>query len=369
MTQVTARRRYGAPFSLLTAADRAALPADAVDAYPLSALQSGVVFEAVSAGQPGLYHDVLTYRLPGPLDVPAFTRAVEELTRRHPIFRTSFHLTGFSEPVQVVHATVPAPLRVTDLRGLSADEVSGRLEADAGDERAAGFHYGTPDLVRIRVHLLDNDEYQYTLSYHDAAIDSTSVRIIHHDLFDEYLRLTVGDRAGRASLPDPHPVGYQDFVATERAAVGSAAQAAFWTTTLEGAEGTRIPRYGDVSADPADPADPTRTAGEPAVYHIDLPARLSDAVQAAAVELSVPLATVLATVHVRVVGFLAGRTDVLTGYEQGARPEGPGADRLVPNTRIPGTTRGSCWRTGWPGCSSTRCRFGSTVSRGPGGNW
>ena len=329
MTQVTARRRYGAPFSLLTAADRAALPADAVDAYPLSALQSGVVFEAVSAGQPGLYHDVLTYRLPGPLDVPAFTRAVEELTRRHPIFRTSFHLTGFSEPVQVVHATVPAPLRVTDLRGLSADEVSGRLEADAGDERAAGFHYGTPDLVRIRVHLLDNDEYQYTLSYHDAAIDSTSVRIIHHDLFDEYLRLTVGDRAGRASLPDPHPVGYQDFVATERAAVGSAAQAAFWTTTLEGAEGTRIPRYGDVSADPADPADPTRTAGEPAVYHIDLPARLSDAVQAAAVELSVPLATVLATVHVRVVGFLAGRTDVLTGYEQGARPEGPGADRLA----------------------------------------
>ncbi|HEX5494931.1 MAG TPA: condensation domain-containing protein, partial [Mycobacteriales bacterium] len=321
MAQATAPRRHGVPFSLLTAEDRAALPADAVDAHPLSTLQSGVLFEAVSAGRPGLYHDVLTYRLTGPLDVSAFTRAVRELAERHPIFRTSFHLEGFSEPVQIVHARVSVPLRVTDLSGLPAGEVGRRLAADAERELAAGFDYGTCDLVRVRVHLLPGDEYQYTLSYHDAAIDSTSVRIVHHDLFDAYFRLTSG--AG-----EPGPDGsdgsdghsYRDFVAAEREALDSPGPAEFWRATLDGAEGTRIPPYGDV------PPDTPEGLG---VREVELPAGLAGAVTDAAERLSVPVPTVLAAAHVKVLSLLSGRTDVLTGYEHSGRPEAAGAQRLA----------------------------------------
>lgn len=301
----------------------ASLPADAVDVYPLSTLQAGVLFEAARASGKGLYHDVLTYRMRGRLEVAAFTRAVDALVARHPIFRTSFHLDGLPDPVQVVHASVPTPLRVCDLRGLSADEQDAVLAADAERERAEGFRPGAPDLVRFRIHLLSEDEYQYTLSYHDAAIDSASVAIVHHDLFELYFALTrppsTDSRGGREEQ-QVDPNGYRRFVALERAAIESEEHARFWASELDGSEGTRIPRYADVP-----PGTPDRLG----VHDVALPAGLAEAVGAAARAMSVPVATLLAAAHVKVLSFVSGSTDVLTGYEHSGRPDDAAGRRLV----------------------------------------
>ncbi|QGV80137.1 non-ribosomal peptide synthetase [Streptomyces ficellus] len=308
------------PFSLLTAADRDLLPDGLDDAYPMSRLQMGLIYEATRSDSVGMYHDILSYRIDDRVDVDTFTRAVTDVTARHPVFRTSFHLAGFHEPVQLVHSRVPAPLTVHDLRGLAPHEQADALDAFAGRELADGFAYGTPDLVRVHLHLLADDAYQYSLSYHDAALDGWSVNTIHRDIFTTYFALLDGRAAAPTAPPAPGSgPSYRDFVALERDAVASGEQARFWQRLLDGAEKTALPRL---------PGADTDGPGV-RIHDVTLPPGLSAAVIATAGRLRVPVKSLLLAVHTAVLGFVAGTDDVLTGYEHSGRPEAEGGERLA----------------------------------------
>ncbi|GAA2496716.1 amino acid adenylation domain-containing protein [Streptomyces gobitricini] len=303
------------PFALLPDADRALLPDGLDDAYPMSRLQIGLIYEATRSDSVGMYHDILSYRIDDRVDLDTFSRAVTEVSARHPVFRTSFHLAGFSEPVQLVHGRTPAPLSVHDLRGLGPDRQARALDEFAERELGDGFTYGTPDLVRVHLHLLTDDSYQYSLSYHDAALDGWSVNTIHRDIFATYFALLDG-----TAVPAHEPaLSYRDFVALERDAVASEEQAAFWQRLLDGAEKTALPRLPD-----------SDTAGPGVSLHdVDLPPELSASVIATAGRLRVPVKSLLLAVHTAVLGFVAGTDDVLTGYEHSGRPEVDGGEKLA----------------------------------------
>ncbi|MDG4864567.1 amino acid adenylation domain-containing protein, partial [Streptomyces sp. T-3] len=303
------------PFALLSDADRELLPAGLDDAYPMSRLQVGLIFEATRSDSEGMYHDILSYRIADRVDLTVFGRAVAEVAERHAVFRTSFHLGGFSEPVQLVHRAAASPLSVVDLRGLSDEEKRAALDGFATDELRAGFAYGTPDLVRVHLHLLGEEEYQYSLSYHDAALDGWSVNTIHRDIFATYFALLDGK-----PLPERHSgQSYRDFVALEQRAVASPEQRDFWLGLLDGAENTALPRLPE--ADSPVPAV--------AIHDVELPQGLSASVIATAGRLRVPVKSLLLAVHTAVLGFVAGTDDVLTGYEHSGRPEVEGGEKLA----------------------------------------
>jgi amino acid adenylation domain-containing protein len=308
-TEATAR-----PFSLLTDADRALLPEDAVDAYPMSALQVGLMYEAARA-EPGsgLYHDILSYHIDGAVDVTVFRAAVDAVTARHAIMRTSFHLAGFGEPVQVVHAGAPDRCTVVDLAGLSTAEQDARLDAFAARELADGFVSGAPDLVRVHLHLLGDRGYQYTLSYHDAALDGWSVNTIHRDVFETYFALLDGTAPPAAELP----VSYADFVLAEREAVRSSQQSGYWRDLLGRFDSTRLPRLG-------------RTGGASGVliHDVELTGATARGLVRTAATLRVPVKSVLLAAHAAVLAFVSGADGVLTGYEHSGRPEVLGGERL-----------------------------------------
>ncbi|MGB3438459.1 MAG: amino acid adenylation domain-containing protein, partial [Actinophytocola sp.] len=302
------------PFTLLADADRALLPEDAIDAYPMSALQVGLMYEAARA-EPGsgLYHDILSYHIDGAVDVAVFRAAVGAVTARHAIMRTSFHLAGFSEPVQVVHGSAPARCAVVDLAALSTAEQDARLDAFAARELADGFSPGAPDLVRVHLHLLGDRGYQYTLSYHDAALDGWSVNTIHRDVFETYFALLDGTAPSVADLP----VTYADFVRAERDAVGSSRQSAYWRDVVGRFDSTRLPRLG-------------RTGGAAGVeiHDVELTGETAGGLVATAAALRVPVKSVLLAAHAAVLAFVSGTDDVLTGYEHSGRPEVLGGERL-----------------------------------------
>src|SRR5690606_27562874 len=50
--------RRTAPFELISEADRAALPPDVVDAYPLTLLQAGMLYHMEATPEYPLYHNV-----------------------------------------------------------------------------------------------------------------------------------------------------------------------------------------------------------------------------------------------------------------------------------------------------------------------
>ncbi|GGN01336.1 non-ribosomal peptide synthetase [Streptomyces fuscichromogenes] len=300
--------RPTAPFALLTGEDaKAGLPADAVDAYPLTHLQRGLLYE-VATRDAAVYHDVSGYRYDGPLDWPLFLRAAREAADRHPALRTSFHPGRQPVPVQVVHRTAPDWCRPVDLSGRTEAEQRAYLAAAVEQELRAGFPDGEPGLVRMRVCDLGGERRHLLLSYHAAALDGWSVNRLLHDLFAHYGALRTTGAPARLA----EPVGFERFVALEQRAVASAEHREFWHGVLDGAEPTGVPRLPDAGLDAA---QTLRTLDVP------LDAELGTELRALAGRIGVPVKSVLMAAHLAVLAFVSGRVDVTTGYELSGRPE------------------------------------------------
>ncbi|MDQ1538283.1 MAG: hypothetical protein QOE58_2676, partial [Actinomycetota bacterium] len=109
------------PFSLLSKRDRDLVPADCEDAYPLTVLQQGMVFHQLESAA---YVNVSGVPVQATFDEAAFRRAVDHVIRRHPMLRTSFDLSTYDEPVQLVHPWVPTPVTIRDLRTGASTAVS-----------------------------------------------------------------------------------------------------------------------------------------------------------------------------------------------------------------------------------------------------
>jgi aryl carrier-like protein len=98
------------PFALLSWSDRQHVPDDCSDAYPLAMLQAGLVYHSERSANYQVY--VSSFHLRLHLDTRHLRDALQRLAVRHAFLRTSFDLTTFSEPMQLVLVgDVGEPLR------------------------------------------------------------------------------------------------------------------------------------------------------------------------------------------------------------------------------------------------------------------
>lgn len=304
------------PFALLGEdGARAGMPADAVDAYPLTYLQRGLLYE-VATRDAAVYHDVSAYEYEGPLDWPLFLRAAGEVADRHPALRTSFHPGHRPVPLQVVHRTAPDWCRAVDLSGWTDAEQHAYFAEAVEEELRAGFPDGVPGLVRLRVLDLGGERRQVLLSHHAAALDGWSVNRLLYDLFAHYGAL----HATGAPAWGAEPVGFERFVALEQRAVETSGHRAFWHGVLDGAEPTGVPRL---------PAADLTGAETLRTREIALEAGLGAELMALAARTRVPVKSVLMAAHLAVLSFVSGRVDVTTGYELSGRPEQQHADTTL----------------------------------------
>ncbi|WP_186196733.1 condensation domain-containing protein, partial [Burkholderia gladioli] len=179
----------------LSAADQARLPAGIEDAYPLTYLQRGMVYHNQQASEDAsIYHDVFSYRFGVPAwDEAKLRLALDAMTRRHPVLRTSFDFDRFDEPMQLVHAEGRVPLTVIDLSGLGEAEQERVIAEFVEAERKTRVALEVAPLLRVFIHVRGADEIQYTLSFHHAILDGWSVASLNTELFAAYLALLDGD--------------------------------------------------------------------------------------------------------------------------------------------------------------------------------
>ncbi|GGP09408.1 amino acid adenylation domain-containing protein [Nonomuraea glycinis] len=279
------------------------------DAYPLAALQAGMLYHSAYEPDATTYHDLTTMTLRGRFEREAFEAALAEVTARHPVLRTSMDLTGFSEPLQFVHRSAVLPLEVTDLSGDPAarEEVARWAE----EEKRRPFDWATPPLARAHVHLFEDDLFAFSLSFHHAILDGWSVAALITELFRRYHGQLTGE-----PLPVERPgAAFRELVATERATLASAEARDFWHAQVADAPDTRLPRL------------PDRPGGE-GVEVLRLPMEL-ERVEEAARQLKVPLRTVLLAAHLRVLALLTGESEVLTGLVTHSRPESEAGEEVL----------------------------------------
>ncbi|MET8467667.1 FkbM family methyltransferase, partial [Micromonospora zamorensis] len=296
-------------FTLVAAADRELLPAGLADAYPMTTLQQGMVYHCELTGDPAMYHNVTAHRIAAPLDAPALRRALAGLVAAHPVLRTGFALGAYSEPLQLVHADVPVEVPVTDLTGVDAQTRRARVDALVAAERVRPFDLARPPLLRLHAVREDADAFTLIIAEYHAILDGWSLHLFRTDLLAAYDR----ERAG-ASHPARPGLPFREYVAAERRARTDEASRRFW---LDGPGAVPPLLLGG--------AAPRTTTTQ----QVPLRAGTTDAVTEAARAAGVPVKSWLLAIHLRMLGELTGRDDVVSGLVVGGRPEGEGSDATL----------------------------------------
>ncbi|NUQ65823.1 MAG: amino acid adenylation domain-containing protein, partial [Pirellulales bacterium] len=303
------------PWSLVSAEDRMAMPDDVDDAYPLAELQAGMLFHSAYSPETAVYHDVFASRIHAELNEDLLRESVGRLMARHAVLRTSFALTGYREPLQLVHRQVKVPLDVIDLRHLSSAEQDQQLAAWLEAEKARAIDWTRAPLFRLVVHRLSGTSFELALSFHHAILDGWSVATMLAELFGIYDGLSRNESVRLLRLG----LEYRDFVALEREAIGSEAAMAYWEGLLAGHTATRLPRLPGA----------TREAGKLGVAAQEVPSELFGELKRLSQAMGVPLKSVLLAAHLRVLSLVAGTREVLTGLVSNSRPEEDEGERVL----------------------------------------
>ncbi|WP_157552471.1 non-ribosomal peptide synthetase, partial [Micromonospora sp. NRRL B-16802] len=306
-----------APFELVGEADRAVLPAGVVDAYPCTQGQLGMLVELLSDTEQNPYHNVTSYRVrgEGEFSLEALRAAAALLVRRHEVLRTSFDLTSYSVPMQLVHAT--AELTVTHDHTFTTEraELDRELREHIAVERAHLFDLDRPSLLRLHARTCSDGSWWLTITECHPILDGWS----YHSLIMELVRAYHQIRAGEPPSPQPIPsVRFADAVAAERLSVTGDEDREFWRGVLAG----RV-RH-DLPTGWGDPDAPEGAKHEHWVPVQDLEASLRDLAR----RLGVPFKSVMLAAHLKVMSQLTGADRFYTGLVCNIRPEAAGADRV-----------------------------------------
>ena len=304
-------------FSLILPADKQQIPDNVEDAYPLTALQMGMIFHSEYSQESAIYHDIFSFHLKAPLEIQVLQAAIEYLVKRHPVLRTSFQLTGFSEPLQLVHQKVEIPLQVEDLRHLSNSEREAALNAWFEGERNRHFDWKTPPLMQFQIHRYTQETFQLSFAFHHAILDGWSVGLLLTELFQQYF-LLLGKTGGSAAvLPQS---AFRDFVALERASVASEEHQRFWKEKLSDCTIAVLPRWQKFPRE--------ARIRQICTHKVAIPPEISEGLKQLANWAGVPLKSVLLAAHLRVLSLLCGQSDVLAGLVANGRPEETDGERI-----------------------------------------
>ncbi len=296
------------PFSLLPDGSKVADDPDVEDAYPLTRLQLGLLYHTQAAPDAALYREVFSYDVAGDFSPAAFEHAVARLSRRHPILRTTFDLGA--TPLQRVHHTSCVTTSTSAVEDASrVDEVSREV---TGAMLTQPFTPSEPPLVRFHAVFAAGRRYRVVVCFHAALLDGWSVANLITELLIDHERL----KTDPSAEPLAPPSGcFAEHVGAELRLLGDAAARQFWLDSVAGVEPTRV-------------APTPHGTPRVEVFPVEVPEPVSMALLDAAQRNGLSLKHLLFAVHVRVLSFLTGRTEIVTGVESHARPEGSEPDVL-----------------------------------------
>ncbi|MFE7466679.1 amino acid adenylation domain-containing protein, partial [Streptomyces sp. NPDC057499] len=282
---------------------------DIEDVYPLTPLQSGMLFHTLA--DPGVYLDQVSFSLEGGDDPYALAEAWQRVVDATPALRTHLVWEDVPRPLQVVRRRAALSVRHappgTDAAVLAAQELAAGIDLASGPLMRLALLTERPGAVRV------------VWTFHHLVLDGWSTSRILADVFAQYTALTRGTQA-----PVPAAPPFADYVAWLDRQDPRAAEA-HWRRVLAG---FRAPTPLPVDRTPAPghrahAAERLRTALAPAG---------TAAVARMARDHGLTLNTVVQGAWALLLARYAGETDVCFGATVSGRPADlPGVEATVGN--------------------------------------
>ena len=249
------------------------------------------------------YNFQATVRIRGALDAEALRGALQEIVRRHEIFRTTFPAVD-GAPAQVVHEPWTVDLPRIDLRHLRGDEQRAELERRLKAEFRKPFDFRALPLVRWTLFRLGDDEHVLLAIEQHLVHDGWSFGVFLRELTALYPALARGEQPG---LPEP-AVQFGDFAAWQRAWMRTdeaRAHLEWWKHRLAG--------VAPVLELPADRPRPAEMSFRGSSHRVRLPRALYDAADAFSRRHGVTLFMTLFAAFEALMHRYTGETDFCVG--------------------------------------------------------
>ncbi|MBZ5723521.1 MAG: amino acid adenylation domain-containing protein [Acidobacteriia bacterium] len=203
-------------------------PALAIDRYPVSPLQHGMLFQHLTAPQSGVDIEQMVCTLRETLEPSLLRRAWEHVVSRHPVLRTAFQFQADGDPVQIVSREVALPWQEHDWRTVPPDLRADRLAAFLSEDRHRGFNMSEAPLLRLTLVRVEEAEYRLVWTFHHALLDGRSFPLVLQEVFALYESSLTGQEL---DLPRPRP--YRDYIEWLQSQDPSSAEA-YWRRQLRG---------------------------------------------------------------------------------------------------------------------------------------
>lgn len=179
--------------------------------FPMSFAQQRLWFLDQLEPNSSSYNIPLVLRLADGLDVAALQQAIDEIVRRHEVFRTTF-ATREGEPVQVVAPVSEVRLLVTDLQSLSAEAQEAEAQRLANEEAQRPFDLRHGPLLRVTLLRLSDEAHVLLVTMHHIISDGWSMGIFRHEVETLYEAFAQGKPSALPELP----IQYADFSIWQR---------------------------------------------------------------------------------------------------------------------------------------------------------
>jgi amino acid adenylation domain-containing protein len=305
------------PLCLIDPADRDKLTVEVEDAWPLTMLQSGMIYHTMLQEMKSVYHDIFDFGIVAAVHPEYVHEAVRLIVARHPQMRSVFNLDNFSRPLQVVHSDVSVPVEIVDVTHLPRQQQDEVIEHWIAAEKQHGFAVERGPLIRMQIHVRSQNEMNLAISFHHVLLDGWSVAL----LLDEFRRVYADLLSQRHPELGHEQVPYSTYVNLECQAVQDPAQAAFWSERLAGFAASALPRPNNGGA--------AEQSAVPASTERAVPQLLATALETFADERGVPLKSVYLALHANVLGRILNQRQVVSGLVANGRPEVRGSEELV----------------------------------------
>ncbi|MEU7481581.1 non-ribosomal peptide synthase/polyketide synthase [Lentzea sp. NPDC042327] len=284
--------------------------AEVEDVYPLTPLQTGMLFHTLVDDTSTAYSNRFRLRLSGVTDPDALAEACRRVVDRTPVLRGGVVWEGVETPVQVVRHRVDVPITVHDWRHLPVEEHD---TAVGGEE----LDLTTPPLLRLAIARLTDDEVVLFWTAHHVLLDGWSFAQVLAEVCEQYTALA---RGAEPELPPRRP--FRDYLRW-LADQDTAAAEQHWRQVLAGVESPTPLPY-DRSPVQAHRAESS------ASVHVELDADRSAALNRVARAAGLTANTVVQGAWALLLARYSGEPDVVFGTTVSGRPaELPGIGSMV----------------------------------------
>ncbi len=203
---------------------------------PLSFAQQRLWFLDQLDPDSPLYNAPWTIRMKGALNQNALAGALNEVVRRHEVFRTTFTAID-GQPFQVIAPEVAIGIATVDISGVPSEEREAEVQRWAVESARRPFNLKTGPVFRVTLLRLDIEEHVLLLNSHHIANDGWSMWQFIRDLGTAYEAICEGKPSELPELP----IQYADFAVWQRNWVTGDVlekQLGYWKKQLEGAPDT-----------------------------------------------------------------------------------------------------------------------------------